>query len=155
GRSLGVNPLPKGARLCNFDCIYCECATGSWPLHWALRPQFPRAASVREALCEAVDVFGVRELDTITICGNGEPTLSPYLDEVMDAVVQARDRDWPEARTAILSNGVLCHKPAVLEAIAKLDQRIIKLDAGSNWILEQVNRPVGCLSLPELFRRIS
>jgi hypothetical protein len=28
GKSLGVNPLPAGARFCNFDCIYCECANG-------------------------------------------------------------------------------------------------------------------------------
>jgi len=37
GKSLGVNPLPPGSRLCNFDCIYCECGTATWPLDWELR----------------------------------------------------------------------------------------------------------------------
>src|SRR5262245_31761431 len=56
---------------------------------------------------------------------------------------------------AILSNGTMCHKPAVRAAIAKLDECVIKLDAGSNWILEQLNRPAGKLSVTELLRRIS
>src|SRR5205814_10609511 len=53
GRSLGVNPLPKGSRLCNFDCVYCECATGSWPLQWELRPQFPGPETIADALLPA------------------------------------------------------------------------------------------------------
>jgi wyosine [tRNA(Phe)-imidazoG37] synthetase (radical SAM superfamily) len=40
-------------------------------------------------------------------------------------------------------------------AIAKLDERVIKLDSGSNWLLEQLNRPSGKLRMTELLRRIS
>ena len=155
GRSLGVNPLPRGSRLCNFDCIYCECAVGSWPLEWELRPQYPNPESISDALLLAADTFAADELDSITIAGNGEPTLSPYLEEIVDVVIRARDHDWPQARTVILTNGSLCHKPAVRSAIAKVDERIVKLDAGSNWILEQLNRPMLNLSLHELVRRIA
>jgi wyosine [tRNA(Phe)-imidazoG37] synthetase (radical SAM superfamily) len=155
GRSLGVNPLPKGSRLCNFDCIYCECATGAWPLEWELRPQFPTAESIHDALLAAAEAFGPDELDSITICGNGEPTLSPHLDAIVDVVTRARDRDWPQARTLILSNGSLCHKPSVRAAVAKLDERVVKLDAGSDWIFQQLNRPVGKLCVTELMWRIS
>jgi wyosine [tRNA(Phe)-imidazoG37] synthetase (radical SAM superfamily) len=155
GRSLGVNPLPKGARLCNFDCIYCECAAGSWPLEWDLRPQFPSPEEIHDALLAATDMFDQRDLDSITIAGNGEPTLSPYLNAIVDVVNAARDRDWPHARTVILSNGTMCHKPAVRAALAKLDDRVIKLDAGSKWILEQLNRPTGRLPMAELLSRIS
>jgi wyosine [tRNA(Phe)-imidazoG37] synthetase (radical SAM superfamily) len=169
GSSLGVNPLPQGSRLCNFDCIYCECASGSWPMKWELRPQFPTPAAIHDALLLAADAFGdaCDELDTITIAGNGEPTLSPHLDEIVDVVTAARDRDWPQARTVILSNGTLCHKPTVRNALARLDERVIKLDAGTNWILDQMNRPErsasatarsfekGKLSVTELIRRIS
>lgn len=155
GRSLGVNPLPPGSRLCNFDCVYCECATESWPLDWELRPQFPSAESIHAALRAASDTFAPDDLDAITITGNGEPTLSPYLNEIVDTVNAARDRDWPRARTIILSNGTMCHKAGVRTAMAKLDERVVKLDAGSNWILDQLNRPVSKLSLSELLRRIS
>jgi wyosine [tRNA(Phe)-imidazoG37] synthetase (radical SAM superfamily) len=155
GRSLGVNPLPKGSRLCNFDCIYCECSAGSWPLEWKLRPQFPTAEDVHDGLTKAADILSPDELDSITISGNGEPTLSPHLDAIIDAVNAARDRDWPQARTVILSNGTMCHNATVRAAVAKLDERVIKLDAGSNWILDQLNRPAGKLSVMELLRRIS
>ena len=155
GRSLGVNPLPKGSRLCNFDCIYCECASGAWPLEWNLRPQFPTPEDVGEALRAAARAFTPDDLDAITITGNGEPTLSPHLDAIVDIVNSARDRDWPQARTVILSNGTMCYKPTVSAALAKLDERVIKLDAGSNWILEQINRPAKKLCMTELLRRIS
>jgi wyosine [tRNA(Phe)-imidazoG37] synthetase (radical SAM superfamily) len=104
GRSLGVNPLPAGARLCNFDCVYCECATASWPFQWELRPQFPTAEEIRNALIAASERFGADDLDSITIAGNGEPTLAPHLDEIVDAVTECRDRDWPQARTVILTS---------------------------------------------------
>jgi wyosine [tRNA(Phe)-imidazoG37] synthetase (radical SAM superfamily) len=155
GKSLGVNPLPPGSRFCNFDCIYCECATAAWPLDWELRPQFPTAQQIHEALVSAAGRFGPDELDSITIAGNGEPTLAPELDAIVDVVNEARDRDWPQARTVILTNGTMCHKTKVRSALAKLDQRIVKLDAGTNWMLEQLNRPATKLSMTELLRRIS
>jgi len=155
GKSLGVNPLPSGSRVCNFDCIYCECATGAWPAQWDLRPEFPTAEQIRQALASAADRIAPDELDSITIAGNGEPALAPELDAIVDVVTEARDRDWPRARTVILTNGTMCHKKTVRKAVAKLDQRIVKLDAGTNWMLEQINRPTGRLSIVELLRRIS
>jgi wyosine [tRNA(Phe)-imidazoG37] synthetase (radical SAM superfamily) len=155
GRSLGVNPLPPGARFCNFDCISCECANSSWPLQWELRPQFPTPDQIHDALAGASEKFASDDLDSITIAGNGEPTLAPHLDEIVDIVTEARDRDWPQARTVILTNGTMCHKANVRAALAKLDVRVVKLDAGSNWTFDQMNRPDMKLSLTELLRRIS
>jgi len=153
GVSLGVNPLPPGARLCNFDCVYCECATGNWPLQWELRPQFPTVEQIRAALIEASDRFGADALDSITIAGNGEPTLAPHLNEIVDVVTECRDRDWPQAKTVILTNGTTAHKPAVRSALAKLDHRVVKLDAGTNWTFDELNRPAGKLCVNEIVRR--
>src|SRR6516162_5286334 len=155
GKSLGVNPLPAGARLCNFDCVYCECATASWPLQWELRPQFPTPEQIRTALIAASERFGAGDLDSITIAGNGEPTLSPHLDEIVDVVTECRDRDWPQARTVILTNGTTAHKPSVSSALARLDCRVVKLDAGTEWTFDELNRPSGKLCITELVRRIS
>jgi wyosine [tRNA(Phe)-imidazoG37] synthetase (radical SAM superfamily) len=155
GRSLGVNPLPRGSRLCNFDCIYCECAASSWPLQFELQPQFPEADDVRRALVAAADTLAPEDIDTITIAGNGEPTLSPHLNHIVDVVAEARYRDWPCARTVILTNGTTCQRPAIRAALAKLDERVVKLDAGTNWILDQMNRAAGKLSIAELVRRIA
>jgi wyosine [tRNA(Phe)-imidazoG37] synthetase (radical SAM superfamily) len=49
----------------------------------------------------------------------------------------------------------MCHRTNVRSAAAKLDQRVVKLDAGTSWILDQMNRPGGRLSIMELRRRIS
>jgi wyosine [tRNA(Phe)-imidazoG37] synthetase (radical SAM superfamily) len=155
GRTLCVNPLPMNSRLCNFDCIYCECAAPTWPLAWDLRPAFPTPEDVHDGLAAAGNTFEADDLESIIVAGNGEPTLSPHLDAIVDIVNRARDRDWPQARTIILTNGTLCNKPAVRAAIAKLDERIIKLDACSNWMFDQLNRPAGRLCAPELLRRIS
>ena len=155
GKSVGVNLLPRGSRVCNFDCIYCECATPAWPVQWELQPPFPEPEDVRRALTAAAETLGPGEVDSITRAGNGEPTLSPHLDAIVDVVTEARDRDWPAARTVILTNGTAVHRPRVRYALAKLDQRIVKLDAGNNWILEQMNRPAGKLSSTELVRRIA
>lgn len=70
-------------------------------------------------------------------------------------VTEARDRDWPRARTVILTNGTMSHRTSVRSALAKLDYRVVKLDSGTNWILDGLNRPASRLSINELCRRIS
>lgn len=81
--------------------------------------------------------------------------MAPRLNEIVDMVTEARDRDWPWARTVILTNGAMSHKSSVRSALAKLDVRVVKLDAGTNWILDELNRPASRLSINELCRRIS
>jgi wyosine [tRNA(Phe)-imidazoG37] synthetase (radical SAM superfamily) len=110
---------------------------------------------VRRALAAAAEVLKPGDVDSITLGGNGEPTLSPHLDAIVDVAAEARDRDWPSARTVILTNGTSAHRPSVRYAVAKLDERVVKLDAGNNWILEQMNRPTGRLSITELAHRIA
>ena len=155
GRSLLVNPLPANSRLCNFDCVYCECARGSWPVDFHLQPDLPDPKSIYDALVAAAATFRADELDSITISGSGEPTLSPHLEGIVEAVNTVRDHEWPQARTIVLTNGSLCHKPRVRAAIANVDERIVKLDAGTNWMFDQLNRPAKKLSVGELCRRIS
>jgi wyosine [tRNA(Phe)-imidazoG37] synthetase (radical SAM superfamily) len=106
-------------------------------------------------LAATADTLRSGEVDSITIAGNGEPTLSPHLDAIVDVVAEARDRDWPSARTVILTNGTASHRSSVRSALAKLDERVVKLDAGSNWVLEQMNRVAGRLSISELVHRIA
>jgi wyosine [tRNA(Phe)-imidazoG37] synthetase (radical SAM superfamily) len=125
------------------------------PLQWELQPRFPEPEDVRRALAAAAETFRPGDVDAITLAGNGEPTLSPHLDAIVDVVAEARDRDWPSGRTVILTNGTSAHRSSVRYALAKLAERVVKLDAGNNWILEQMNRPSGKLSITELAHRIA
>ncbi|MBQ1226968.1 MAG: radical SAM protein, partial [Alistipes sp.] len=72
GLSLGVNLLPVDSKLCNFDCIYCECG---WNEDHPGRRRFNSREDVREMLAKTlrrmVDEGEVP--DVITFAGNGEP----------------------------------------------------------------------------------
>ena len=47
GSSLGVNLLPSKGKLCNFDCVYCECG---WNKDGIAERIFPRLADVEAAI---------------------------------------------------------------------------------------------------------
>ena len=81
--------------------------------------------------------------------------MSPHLNDIVDIVTEARDRNWPQARTVVLTNGTLLHKSSVRSALARMDYRVVKLDAGTNWILDELNQPTARLSMNELCRRVS
>ena len=80
GVSLGMNLMPTTAKLCTFDCVYCECGWNQ-PVS---RPVLPTRQQVREALAAKLSSIA-NELDVITFSGNGEPTLHPdFLGIIQD-----------------------------------------------------------------------
>lgn len=76
GVSLGVNLLPQHGKLCDFDCIYCECGWNSQHREDNRLPSSEEVASALEGRLKAFAEEG-KPLDTITFSGNGEPTLHP------------------------------------------------------------------------------
>jgi wyosine [tRNA(Phe)-imidazoG37] synthetase (radical SAM superfamily) len=94
---------------------------------------------VKEALRQVPD------LNYVTFSGNGEPTLHPHFSELVEGVVNFRDKLRPEVKTAILSNSALAWKEEIREALAKLDLRIMKLDAGDPLTWQAINRPAPSL----------
>lgn len=131
GRSLGVNVLPDGRKVCNFNCPYCQYGWTPPMLQWTAgraRLAWPPA----RAIVDAVDA-ALREdarVDRITLAGNGEPTLHPDFPEIVDGLRSVRDGRSPRARLAILSNASTCAEPAVAAALARIDECYMKLDAG-------------------------
>ena len=149
GSSLGVNILPSKGKLCNFDCVYCECG---WNKDGKSDGRFPRLAEVEEALeskmSEVADT-GV-QVDSITFSGNGEPTMNPDFPQIVDATLKLRDRFFPEAKVSVLSNAALVGRPAVADALRKVDNPILKIDASSDILVQKVNRPVGTYHLADI-----
>ena len=68
GISLGVNLLPRDAKICSFDCIYCECG---WNRDHR-GGKFPDAEAVMEELEAKLreEVAEGRHIDVITFAGN-------------------------------------------------------------------------------------
>lgn len=149
GSSLGVNVLPTKGKLCNFDCIYCECG---WNKDGKSDNRFPVLAEVEAALQEKLSkaaVDGV-PVDSITFSGNGEPTMNPDFPEIVEATLRLRDEYFPDAKVSVLSNAVLVGRARIAEALRKVDNPILKIDASSDLLIQKINKPVGNYRLADI-----
>lgn len=142
GSSLGINLLPEKGKLCNFDCIYCECG---WNKDGRGDTRIPTAEELRIALEAKLRACreGGERIDSITFSGDGEPTLNPAFPSIVDITLSLRDRLYPEAKVSVLSNATRLDDPAVFAALRKVDNPILKLDAADNASVRVVNRPQG------------
>ena len=140
GSSLGINLLPTRGKLCNFDCIYCECG---WNRDGRGDTALPSVEDVRSALenkllqARAEDIH----IDSITFSGDGEPTLHPYFPAIIDTVIALRDRLCPGAKVSVLSNATRVHDPEIRAALRKVDNPILKIDAPTDALAAKINRP--------------
>ncbi len=149
GSSLGVNLLPSKGKLCNFDCVYCECG---WNRDGMADRMFPKFADIEAALEKRMSELAAEgtAVDSITFSGNGEPTLHPDFPKVIDVTLKCRDRYFPDAKVSVLSNATLLGRPAVAEALMKIDNPILKIDASSDELIMKINRPVGSYRLDDV-----
>ena len=142
GSSLGINLLPREGKVCNFDCIYCECG---WNKDGLQDRTLPSALDVEDALeaklreCKAAGT----PIDSITFSGDGEPTLNPEFPAIIDITLRLRDLYYPGAKVSVLTNATRCGVPEIFEALRKVDNPILKLDAPTDAKVALINRPAG------------
>ena len=142
GLSLGINLLPLHTKYCSFNCIYCEC--GWTPPPTDQPPAFPSRDEVRNYLEQRLQqLAGEHYLpDALTYAGNGEPTLHPDFAGIVNDTIMLRDKYAPGAKVTVLSNASRIGIPSVFTALGKLDNNILKLDAGSGKMFSLINNPV-------------
>jgi wyosine [tRNA(Phe)-imidazoG37] synthetase (radical SAM superfamily) len=141
GVSLGVNLLPGGKKVCNFNCIYCECG---WSQSVDSEGGYlPQRAEVYDALASRLQEMKVKNQkpDVITFAGNGEPTLHPDFQGIIDDCIKLRNRFFPEAKIAVLSNSTTITNPSVKDALLKVDMNILKLDSAFDLTINTHNQP--------------
>ena len=153
GSSLEVNLLPSKGKLCNFDCVYCECG---WNKDGKGDGKFPRLPEIEKALEEKMSRAAAEGtgIDSITFSGNGEPTMHPDFPEVIDVTIRLRDIYFPDAKVSVLSNATLIGRKAVADALMKVDNPILKIDASSDELIRRINKPVGSYSLAEVVENL-
>ena len=144
GSSLGVNILPSKGKLCNFDCVYCECGWNKDGQDADRR--FPTLDEVRDALTEKVAAAAKEgvTVDSITFSGNGEPTLHPDFAQIIDFTLKLRSEIFPQAKVSVLTNASQLGKKEVRDALMRIDNPILKIDSpienmvlfGNNFILQ-------------------
>ena len=140
GDSLGINLLPEKGKICSFDCIYCECG---WNKDGRNDTRLPSAEKVRNDLetklkqCQANQI----NIDSITFSGDGEPTLNPEFPQIIDDTIRLRNQYYPNSKITVLSNATRVHLPEVFNALRKVDNPTMKIDAPTNDSIEKINHP--------------
>ena len=142
GSSLGINLLHQEGKVCNFDCVYCECG---WNKDGLNDRTLPTAEDVREALSAKLKACmeSATPIDSITFSGDGEPTLNPQFADIIDITLALRDKYYPKAKVSVLSNATQIGRDSVFQALKKVDNAILKLDAPTDAQAALVNRPTG------------
>jgi wyosine [tRNA(Phe)-imidazoG37] synthetase (radical SAM superfamily) len=144
GVSLGID-LSSSSKQCNFDCLYCELA----PMQ-AITQQhdITPVATILSDLQYALTLHP--NIDVITLTANGEPTMYPYLNELIDKI----DALKKEKKTLILSNSACLSDPIIFQALLKLDQVKLSLDAATPDIFQKIDRPADGIEISAIIDAI-
>jgi len=140
GLSLGIDLIPY--KTCSYNCVYCECGTTT--VQTVTRQAF---FPVEEVMAELHTVLASRpHLDSITLAGSGEPTLSLSLGRVIRFV----KNEFPEYTLSVLTNGSLMTDSGVREELALADRVIPTLTSASQKTFKRIHRPHLSLRIYEI-----
>lgn len=142
GTSLGIDLSPL-KKQCNFDCLYCELAASA-------------PVDTQESVVEVNTIINElkehlnSDIDVITITANGEPTLYPHLNTLIDEL----DKIKNNTQTLILTNSSNLTKDSVFNSLLKLDQVKLSLDSVSKDIFKKIDRPLRQIDIDEVVKKI-
>ena len=138
GISLGVNLAPRYGKVCNFDCIYCECGFNK---DGKKDNRIPQKEDIVAALEDKLKNYTGEKIDTITFSGNGEPTMHPHFEEIIYNTIRLREIYAPEAKISVLTNGSRIGHEGVRNALLKIENAIIKIDSAFDATAILIDRP--------------
>ncbi len=140
GKSLGVDLSPN-VKQCNFDCLYCELKSAKVvDTQSDTVPVEEIISQIKSALIEHKDI------DALTLTANGEPTLYPHLNQLIDKINEIKGG----VKTLILSNGSTIADPKIQEALAKLNTVKLSLDCASKECFKKLDRPGKSVDLEQI-----
>ncbi len=140
GKSLGIDLSPS-LKQCNFDCVYCELKGAKTVDKMS---EIVSVKEVMDALKSALKRH--KEVDVITITANGEPTLYPYLDELVDEINKIKLNN----KLLILSNGASIVDDRVREVLKKIGIVKLSLDCATKKCFKKIDRPCSSIDLDKI-----
>lgn len=144
GVSLGID-LSASTKQCNFDCLYCELAPKNPILHQeSVTAVETILADLHEALTHHPSI------DVITVTANGEPTMYPFLDELITQINTIKG----SIQTLILSNSACLSEPKVFNALLEFDQVKLSLDAATPSVFKKIDRPAEGIEIGTVIENI-
>jgi wyosine [tRNA(Phe)-imidazoG37] synthetase (radical SAM superfamily) len=129
GLSLGINVFNK-EKICNFDCLYCELKPSSFGQKTKITNPQIIFKDVQKALKNHPNI------DVLTITANGEPTLYPFLDELIDLLKPLNKK------LLILSNSSMLYKQKIKNTLKKLDIVKLSLDCATKKCFSKLDKPL-------------
>lgn len=144
GTSLGIDLSPN-TKQCNFDCLYCELAPA------ATINAYVQAYSPDDIIQELTAALKEHpNTDVITLTANGEPSLYPHLDELIEKI----DKIKKDKQTLILTNSATLSNEKTYQSLLKLDQVKLSLDAVSPDVFQKIDRPHEDIDLSKLVQSV-
>ena len=86
--------------------------------------------------------------------GNGEPTMHPDFEAIIDDTIVLRDEICPSARISVLSNATQIGRESVRRALRRVDNNILKLDSAFDDTVRLINNPCGTYSVAEVVKNM-
>lgn len=142
GMSLGIDLSPSNKQ-CNFDCLYCELAPS------ATVDKQTEVVSV-EAIINELKKHLHDKIDVITLTANGEPTLYPYLDDLIDTINKIKGK----TKTLILTNSASLVDKKIFTSLLKLNEVKLSLDAISHDIFKKIDRPHSSIKIENVVQKV-
>ncbi len=144
GLSLGIDLSPQD-KSCNFDCLYCELKPAKVTKNINNPPDAKSVlVEIKEALIEYPDV------DVITITANGEPTLYPFLDTLIDDINIIK----VDKKLLILSNASTIIDLNIQKILNKIDIVKLSLDCARSKCFKKIDRPIANLSIDDIIKNL-
>lgn len=143
GFSLGIDPIPF--KTCTLDCIYCQ--LGRTTHKTVERKEYVHSNQILKELEKFLKEK--KKVDYITFSGSGEPTLNSNIRKMITEI-----KKMTSIPIAILTNGTLLSHSQVREDLLEADLVIPSLDAISEKVFKEVNRPHPLLKIDEVISGI-
>lgn len=145
GRSLGIDLSPS-EKQCNFDCVYCELVQKK------AQEKQDEIISINKIISEVKAVFEKNvEFDFLTLTANGEPSLYPYLNELILSLRSiAKDK-----KLLILSNGTAVLDEDKFNALLKLDVVKFSLDSAVAKTFYRIDRALKNIDLEKMIEKMA
>ncbi|MBL0703155.1 MAG: radical SAM protein, partial [Sulfurospirillum sp.] len=144
GQSIGIDLSPD-TKQCNFDCVYCE-LQGAKPVDTIHNP--PSVKEVVINIKKALTKYD--NIDVITLTANGEPTLYPYMKELIQELHLIKK----ESKILILSNASTITCKETREILKEIDIVKLSLDCVSQKCFKKIDRPIEGLHVEDIIKGI-
>ncbi|PJQ15951.1 radical SAM protein [Campylobacter jejuni] len=145
GRSLGIDLSPS-KKQCNFDCVYCELDPKK------AQEKQDEIISIDKIISEVKVMLEKNvEFDFLTLTANGEPSLYPYLNELILSLRSiAKDK-----KLLILSNGTAVLDEDKFNALLKLDVVKFSLDSAVTKTFYRIDRTLKNIDLEKMIEKMA